>query len=104
MLRGVREQSWDQWKVLGRPEVTGQSWGHGGHLGVRKKSLSSKRMSEANGNHGRMKRGKCGATAELMRGPGKALGRRPWVNRAFGDIGRFGGDQEVPLEGTKSLV
>ena len=22
---GGREQSWDQWKVLGRPEVTGQS-------------------------------------------------------------------------------
>lgn len=49
-------------------------------------------MFEVNGNYGRMKRGKCGVIVELMRGFGKVFGRRFWVNRVFGDIGRFGGD------------
>ena len=45
---GVREQSWDLWKVLGK--ITGQPWSHGGHL-------RSKRMSEVNENQWKIKKG-----------------------------------------------
>lgn len=60
-------------------------------------------MSEANENHWRIKKGKCGVIGELMQGHGKVPWKRPWLNRVFGDIGKYWGEQKGHLEITENL-
>lgn len=51
----------DQWAVI-------ESWRS---FRVKKESIMSKRISDVNGNHSRIKKGKCRVIGELMQSHGK---------------------------------
>lgn len=69
---------------------------------VKKESIMSKRMSEVNENHWRIKIRKCGVIEQLMQGHGKVHWKRPWLNRVFGGYQKISGRPEGHLEMTEN--